>query len=636
MSNFFLHFKKVVLFCIKWRYLIALCAMIIGVVFQLHGSSINCYNLMFENSEQYNNDSIVLGDSRGIRSDEWLVNVPNQMSQQYNGFEKNSNMMSLGGQDMTLAGAPVLDITILARPFLWGYVLLGNEYGLSWFWCSKLILLLLVSFEFCMIITQKNKRVSLIGVLLLSFAPAMQWWGMIDAYIWGMALVVLGYRLFVSRRAIKNICMVLAPFAAIAFFLVLYPTFQWPTVLVMVALLVGLLIRDKKQIVFNKKDILRIGFIVLVTIGILIYILLTSWDGIKAMSSTSYPGAVVATGGDKSIKDLFTDLTSFVLPYKDIPYLNNSEVSTFIQFSPIFLMLYPMIYRKMKRDRNMLIGNILVTCIVIMGIFMLIGFPELLAKLTLFSMITRTKITYGFIATIFTIWGIDMVWRKKILSAKVILAVLMIWVFLYSCFIGPEELSYLRWWQYLVIIAGFTIIGFLLLKGYRRFSSLYIFALMAVCGMTVNPIARGANALFEHPLERKIAEIASEDESYWLAVNDGRLASIAVANGAKTLNMVNLYPDFKKWELIDVDEEDKDIYNRYAHINVVLTARDTEIDLGASRDVIDAKLSCTDVSKWQVEYLLSSGQLIECQAGFDEIYADSEGDYYIYKKMENK
>lgn len=627
--------RIVVLFCIKWRYLVALVVFIFGVLLQLHGSSINEYNTMFTDSEKYNYESIILGESRAIRSDEWLVNVPNYMSQLYNNFEKQSDRMSLGGQDMIIAtNAPVLDATVLAKPFTWGYILFGNDYGLSWFWCSKLILLLLISFEFCMIITQKNKKVSLIGMMLLSFAPAMQWWGMLDAYIWGMALMVLGYHFFTSELKMKNLCTILFPFVTIAFILILYPAFQWPTGLLMVTLLVAVLIRDKKRITFKKIDILRIILIALVVIGIMVYTIITSWQGIRVMMDTVYPGAVVALGDGETIQSLFTDLSSFVLPFKDITYLNNSEVSTFVQFTPIFLMLYPIIYKKMKRDRNIIVGNALVGCLIIMIVFMLVGFPELLAKITGFSYITRMKITYEFAATIFTVWGINEIWKKQIFSLKNILIVLAVYVFCYVCFIGERELSYLDWWQYAIILVGLTGLLYVILRGrHKMVATLGIVALMGICGMTVNPVVRGTTAIFGHPLEKKITEIADEDkDAYWLANGDTKLASMSMANGAKVLNMVNVYPDFEKWKLIDPDEEKKDIYNRYAHIKVELVKDDTNIELGPTRDMVVVRLSCADIKKWPVKYVITAGELTNCKFDFKEIYKDTEGDYYIYEK----
>ena len=629
--------KKCVFFCIKWRYLIALIVFIFCVIFKIHGSSIAEYNLMFENSSEYNSESIILGESRSIRSDEWLVNVPYYMSQEYNDFNKDNTYVSIDGQDMLISGnGPVLDVTILAKPFMWGYVLFGGEYGLSWYWCLKVITLFLVSFEFCMIITRKNKKVSIIGMFMISLAPAIQWWSILDVHIYGMILLVLGYNFFTANKKLyKYIYTIALPLIVVSFILILYPAFIIPTGMFMVVLLIILLIRDKNKITFKKIDIFKMIFMIYIVVGILIYTYITSKDAIVAMMNTAYPGSVTALGGNNTLKDLFTDLASFTLPFKDITYLNNCEISTFIHFAPVFLMLFPIMYKKAKYDKNIIVGKTLVICLVITMVFMLAGFPETLAKITLFSYITRMKITYGFVATIFTIWSIDLIWRKKILTRKNILVVLAIFAVLYICFIGQNELSYLPWWVYGIEIIGFSILCYVILMGYKKISTIGIILLMIISGATINPVMRGASALFEHPLEKKISEITDNDNNnYWMTVGDEeKLNGIGLVNGAKVINAVNYYPDYGKWGIIDPDKKYEEYYNRFAHIRISLTKKETEFDL-IQNDVVEVKLNCDDALNLPVKYLLTLGELNECSNNYEKIYDDTEGQYYIYERKE--
>lgn len=632
------HLRVMVLFLIKWRYLVALVVFAVCVALNLHGSSINEYNKLFVNYDQYESESVVLGKSRGVRSDEWLVHAPYYMSQQYNNYEKDSDFVSLEGQDMIVGyNAPVADVTLIAKPFTWGYVLFGNERGLSWYWCSKLILLMLVTFELCMVVTRKNKKVSLLGMFLVAFAPAVQWWfvpHMVDVFFWGMAVFVLAYHFFMSEKWLRVLWMILLPLAVITFVLALFPSLQISVGLLMLALFIACMVRDRDKITFKKKDIWRIVVMGLFVLGVLGYTIWTSKDAVKALYSTVYPGKRVALGGGAGVKALFTDLTSFALPFKEITYSNSSEVSTFIHFAPIFLMLYPVIWKKMKKDKNMMVGNVLLVCVIVMVVFMLVGFPELLAKITFFSYINRMDMAYGLAATIFTIWGIDMIWKKKLFTWKQILGVLAIYGFLYVCFVGADELTYFGWKYYLAAIAVLLILGYLMLSGHQKTFLIGMIALVLVSGATVNPIARGVSALFDHPLEQKIKEIASEDkDAYWLSVNNIILQQVGIANGAKMLNAVNFYPDFEKWKLVDEDGEYKDIYNRYAHISVALTDKDTEYAVGATPDLITIKLNCKDVLKWPVKYLVSVGKLESCTDNFEKIYDDTEGEHYIYRRV---
>ena len=625
-------------FCIKWRYLIALIVFVFCVIFQIHGSSIAEYNNLFDNSLEYNKESIIKGKSRTIRGDEWAVSTPYFMSQKYNGFNKESNMMSLDGQDMIIgSNSPVLDITVVSKPFSWGFILLGNDYGLSWYWCLKVILFILMSFEFCMVITKGHKKISLFGSLLIAFAPSIQWWfGIIDIFLFGMALFLVAYYFFiVKKKWQKNILTILFPFVAMAFVLPLYPALQIPLGFFYFVMLIAVLIRDKRAIRFSKIDVLRIMIAVGGFFAIFAYFVVTSWEGISAMLNTSYPGRRVLLGGDSNMKELFTDLTTFALPYKDITYSNSSEASTFIQFAPVLLMLYPTIYRKMKKDQNILVGNILVGCIAFVAIYMFVGFPELIAKLTMFSMVNRVHLTYGFIATIFTIWGISMIWKKQLFTKKQIFIVLAIYCLLYICFVGNNELTYFGWKYYLVVIAGLVGSVFLMLMNFKKTFLTVMTIVVFAAGFTVNPIARGIKPLTGHPLEKEMNRIAQEDpEAYWLAIDNNFLASIGIANGARVLNAVNYYPDFGKWKAIDPEGEKDDIYNRYAHINVALTEGETTLEPGVWDDAIVVNLSCGDLDKWNVKYLATAKALTACKDDFESIYTDTEGSYLIYKRIE--
>ena len=236
MNWLYYFFKDKVLKCINFiidhRYLIALIIFIICLVFRISGSSINAYNYAL-NDKADPDSGIIYGKARSIRSDEYIVHTPYYYSQYYNEYNKISNKMSISGQDMIIGyDAPVLDISLLAKPLTWGYLLLGNDYGLSWYWCLKTILFSLGAFELAMIITKKNKLVSCLGVLLIAFAPTMQWWfvpHICDVVLWSIWLLVLAYHFFTAKTTrFRNLLTVLTPLAGCIFVLSLFPSFNIP------------------------------------------------------------------------------------------------------------------------------------------------------------------------------------------------------------------------------------------------------------------------------------------------------------------------------------------------------------------------------------------------------------------------
>lgn len=64
----------------------------------------------------------------------------------------------------------VWNLVMLVKFFMWGYVLLGKEYGLLWYWNFKLIGLILFFFEIGLIVIWWNKYlVLLVSVWILFF-----------------------------------------------------------------------------------------------------------------------------------------------------------------------------------------------------------------------------------------------------------------------------------------------------------------------------------------------------------------------------------------------------------------------------------------------------------------------------------
>ena len=70
---------------------------------------------------------------------------------------------------MNIFHAPVLDLSIVVRVFSWGYILFGNEIGLSWAWVLKFIAMFIIYFELGMIITKKDKVLAVMLAVWLTF-----------------------------------------------------------------------------------------------------------------------------------------------------------------------------------------------------------------------------------------------------------------------------------------------------------------------------------------------------------------------------------------------------------------------------------------------------------------------------------
>lgn len=163
--------------------------------------------------------------------------------------------MSLSGQNMILGyNAPVLDPTLIGKPFVWGYILFGNKTGLSWYWCSKMILGLLAAFEMCRILT-KDDMLSAFGSVLIIYSPAIQWWfcpHMYDVFFWAMAVFAVGYHFFTADKLRwKILTTILAVSVLVGFTCALFPSLQISAGLVVLALFITCLLCDRDRISFS-------------------------------------------------------------------------------------------------------------------------------------------------------------------------------------------------------------------------------------------------------------------------------------------------------------------------------------------------------------------------------------------------
>ena len=244
--------------------------------------------------------------------------------------------------------SPAWNLATLAKPFTWGYVLLGKEYGLSWYWNLKLIGLILFSFEIGLIVTRRNKYLALLASVWIPFSSALQWWFVSpvgDLVFFGLGFLVGIYNYFYYHSSVRRrvICAITAVIMASGFVLVIYPALQVPLGYLILLFLILFFLEFRKKIKLDKWDGVLIGGALLMTAIIVGGSLYGSLDSLKAVMDTAYPGKRVSLGGDMPKRDILLFLTNWKMPFQDVPYSNNSEISSFYQLFFVILPLSPFI-----------------------------------------------------------------------------------------------------------------------------------------------------------------------------------------------------------------------------------------------------------------------------------------------------
>ena len=186
--------KKLLNYMIKYRYIIALIVFVILVLGKFNFSSVDVWCLYLNEPSEYY--SKIIGTERTIRSDEWLVQSPMFLAQTKaeDGPQIYNENYAGGNSNALITSAPAWDITNFCKPVNWGFLLFGTEYGFSWYWSLKFIMLIMVSLEIALKVSKKDNLLALTGALLLGLAPAMMWWfstAVVDGYIYGTAIIVL-------------------------------------------------------------------------------------------------------------------------------------------------------------------------------------------------------------------------------------------------------------------------------------------------------------------------------------------------------------------------------------------------------------------------------------------------------------
>lgn len=630
---------------IKYRYVIAIIAFVIMVACKINFSSIDAWATYVNGGDKL--EGAIFGKARTIRSDEWAIQTPYAMSQaQADGYYELHNENIGQGANMILGEAAVFDITVLARPMQWGYLLFGAEYGFSWYWSLRIIMLIMVSFELALILSKKDKILSIAGGIWLALTPGLMWWlstAIVDSYIFGFMIVILFnyYMKNLDWKLRKKILIAIAMALAIpAFVFALYPAIQVPFGMIIAVFIICGFVKHWKEL--KKQDFIIMGSTLLVALLLIARFIQISWEDILLMTSTVYPGARFETGGDlENVNSLSQGFLNIFMPYVDL--LKNPCEASFAYFPMIGLAIVAIcnlkgIKQKIKNvDTCAVIA--LVAIFILLAIFIFIGLPKFLAGATLLylSPAKRAKIVFGILGVMLSIIFMKKMsdqnrqifkwWQAALIS----LGVVGIVYFILRCsqYYHTETLTYAR---YLILFAiAFFMTYFFIRFNKKAFCTLMII-IAIISGATVNPVVRGMDVLNKTELATEVRKVVEQDkDANWIALNNV-YAEYLIANGAKTLNGVNRYPNYQWIDIVDPEKEYEEVWNRYAHIIIDL-GYETKFEL-AAKEVYIATLTYKNLKDLDVKYcyvhIKLDDKLIK-DFKLEEVFARQDTNQYIYK-----
>jgi len=555
---------------------------------KIHTSNIANWDLYFglEKSE-----SVITGKPRFIRMDEWMISSPGAIGQYQAGMPLTN--ASVGDLNAPVVwGLPVKDISTLLRPHIWSYFVFDVERAFAFSWNFNIFFFLISTFLLLMLLTRNNFLLSITGTFFIFLSGGVQWWSYFISnymlYLNGMFLSVV-YLLYNKKISTLIIASVIFIFSAYGFIFNLYPPFQVPLLYLYLALFIGFLLQRKNYQLI--KDGWRIKAIIFAAALIILAIFTYHYyslvkDTYSMMLHTVYPGRRFSTGGDlkngKVFAEFFgwfmTDVRNDDKPGTPAYWMNICEASGFIMFFPIVFYCIGYYYYRTKKTDPILIS---LSIFVIVGLlYVLLGFPAFLSKISLFSMspafrvlpivgVGNCMLLICYLASNKTTFKNE---KFSWIEFGAIAAVTFIFMRIVGSQVNKATENFFTSTQ--ITIASLTVVAAYLLTRYKnfRFVNLALYALllgMVLPNLNVNPVTKGLAPILENPLVVDSKELYQKDpKGRWAVFGNTRLTHLLKANGFNLFNSVKLVPPMKDMKVLDPTGKFDSTYNRYAWITM--------------------------------------------------------------------
>lgn len=584
--HFIFNINKLYSVIYKSRYYIAAAIILFCLAFELNNSSIDLWNELYDDNAKISD--VIFGKAKWIRIDEYKIYTPMLMAQSPDYPYFNEFLRGIKTDMSIIDPQPVKNIISIFRPFLLGFLFLGSAKGLSFFWIVRLVLLFLVIFELLLLITDKNKKLSLFGTLIISFSPGIHWWftisGLVEMLIYCSVIIILiNHYMNITKFSERCVLLFIIYICFGSFALIFYPAWQIPCIYVFAAIFLWIIIKNYADWNFNKKDLIPIMFFTIFVLIIFYYMYDKSRETIEIIRNTIYPGQRNSLGGDSLTEvyikcsfwphllrywgNIFLSLTEKNLIYNSCLY------ATFIDLFPIGLILSVIIFFIDKNKDKLLI--LLSAVFILLSTYMFIGFPQFLADITLLktSPVYRTIIIWGFLNVLILIRALSIIkFKFNSLMAAIITVVLVIYSLVANKLIYQDYMDFFK--LTVIFILSSFIFYFILKNKINKCFLLIITIMMLISGLAVNPIQRGIAVIKEAPLARAIKNINEQEPGLWLFETGEQIYTYSmnypIIQHAKTFNSTNIYPNLEAFKKIDKENKYSNIYNRYCQISVNL------------------------------------------------------------------
>ncbi len=599
--------------------------------------------------------TFLMATARYIRWDELAIFTPYALSQlaQQPRFPVINRSFGNGQNMLAVPHTPVWHIVTLARPATWGYFFLGPQRGLAWFWWFQVCACFTALFLLLEIIFKDDWKMAALGAFLFGSSAYVVCWSHWAAHVtfFAMTACLATYHLCASnsRRTLLG-CAALLGLSLPGFVMILYP--PWQVALAYFALVVfaALFVRDRLHLMMKQRLRLRlalIGLAVMLAAGLTLAWLVACRSDLQVMAQTVYPGKRVSTGGDYSFAMLFKGTYNLMTMETDIAGLKNpSEAASFYYLFPAVLLALPL--APPLRRKLGILGWAMILYIAAMLLFLMVGLPETVARLTLISYIPsyRADLTIGLASIILTLHAARLLrreegegtagwrrWMPVIVSTGIVLLFIFHSLFLRQATNG-FPLPEVGLWTALLM----GMMSYFLLAGRLKTFAMILVALQLATTVTFNPLSTNLDHLYNSELGKEITRINqhSPERPFWIAYGSIHLGQLIALLGGRSITGVQWPPQLALWRALDPDGQHEFFYNRYAEVSLDYTDDDHLVEFrNPNEGSLNVKISPTNpaLKALGVRYVLAMGdaQKLMDTSRLNLAYRSSFDNFSIYE-----
>lgn len=551
-----------------------------ATVFRLHGSSIGLWNHIITDNSIVPRNNILWGSPKGIRADEWMVMTPFIISQVAHGFPVENRNLGYGKTPLltSCSGLPVFHYTALFKPQSWPFFLFDLETAFSLYWNGRGLGLFIGFFFLLMLLTRNHFWLSIVGSLWLYFSSYIQWWFGIQStdHLIALCMMVISaiYLTYTRKKGFIVLSSALFITFSLNLSLAVYQSWQVVTFYLFVFLFFGYLLNHFNPDVFRLHSTFRVSSAIsciLIPMIVLAFFYFDIKDTVQILIHTYYPGNKFSRpgGGQEGLLNYFSGFFNLLYREDRYPFVNVCESMSFL---PLYPVIFALMVKKYFFDKERLnwCELALAGYIVLFTIFMLLGLPDFIGRVTLIEKTYGTRPYLGLnVATIaLVILFMSSSKPRYRPSTSVGVLSLLFGILLSYGFYWSHHLNdFLSTNEVLAISALFSLLCFAIIYNRQIVFSLLLLMGVALPGIGVNPISYGLSPFYDKDLSVVARTIAKDDpQSLWLFFGNNYGASFLKALGLNVFNGVHYVPDLKSMEVLDPGRRNRVFYNRYAHI----------------------------------------------------------------------